>query len=89
MGQSCGAGQEKNGTIRFCVDYCKLNHVTKPEVYPLPRINDTLEELAGTKYFRMLDMASENWQVPMDSTSQENAAFSSYAGLYVLNKMPF
>ena len=50
-------------------------------VYPLARINETLEQLAGTKYFSTLDMASGYWQVPMDSTSQEKTAFSTYAGL--------
>ena len=81
--------KKKDGTMRFCVDYHKLNHITKPDVYPLPRIDDTLEQLAGAKYFSMLDMASGYWQVPMDSTSQEKTAFSTYAGLYEFNKMPF
>ena len=72
------------------MDYCKLNHVTNPDVYPLPRIVDTLEQLlAGAKYFSTLDMASGYWQAPMDSASQEKTAFSTYTGLYEFNKMPF
>ena len=81
--------KKKDGTMRFCVDYRKLNHITKPDVYPLPRIDDTLEQLAGAKYFSTRYMASGYWQVPMDSTSQEKTAFSTYAGLYEFNKMPF
>ena len=81
--------KKKDGTMRFCEDYRKLNHDTKADVYPLPRVDDTLEQLAKAKYFSTLDMASRYWQVPMDSTSQENTAFSTYAGLYEFNKMPF
>ena len=55
---------------------------------PLPRINDTLEQLAGARYFTILDMASRYWQIAMNSSSQEKTAFSIYAGLYEF-KMPF
>ena len=71
------------------MDYRKLNYIMKPDVYPLPRIDDTLKQLAGAKYFSTLDMASRYWQVPMDSASQKKTAFSTYAGLYEFNKMPF
>jgi hypothetical protein len=41
----------KNGELRFCVDYRKLNDVTKKDCFPLPRIDDTLDTLAGAKWF--------------------------------------
>jgi len=50
--------KKKDGGIRFCVDYRKLNFVTEKDVYPLPRIDDTLDKLGKCKYFTTLDLAS-------------------------------
>ena len=52
--------RKKDGTTRFCVDYRKLNQATKKDSYPLPRIDDTLETLAGVKWF-FLFIGSEEW----------------------------
>ena len=49
---------KRDGTKRFCVDYRKLNAITKLDVYPLPCIDDSLDLLADTKYFSSLDLAS-------------------------------
>ena len=79
--------RKKDGTTRFCVDYRKLNHVTKKDSYPLPRIDDTLEALAGAKWFSSLDLKSGYWQVELHS-DKEKTAFTAGRGLWQ-RVMPF
>ena len=80
---------KKDGSLRFCVDYRKLNSVTKLDVFPLPWIDDSLDTLAHTQYFTTLDLASGYWQVPVDPQSQEKTAFCTPSGLYEFRVMPF
>ena len=80
---------KKDGTSRFCVDYRRLNSVTKMDTFPLPRIDDSLDLLANTAFFTTLDLASGYWQVEMDSESRPKTAFCSHSGLYEFNVMPF
>ena len=81
--------QKKDGGVRFCVDYRKLNSLTKMDEFPLPRIDDTLDLLVGQRYFTTLDLASGYWQVEMEPLSKEKTAFVTYSGLYQFVKMPF
>ena len=55
--------RKRDGTHRFCVDYRKLNTVTKADTFPLPRIDDLLDQLGQAKYFSLVDLASGYWQI--------------------------
>jgi hypothetical protein len=80
---------KKDGSVRFCVDYGKLNKITKRDVYPLPRIDDSLNSLGKSKYFSTLDLTSGYWQIPMALEDMEKTAFISHCGLFEFKVMPF
>jgi hypothetical protein len=81
--------RKKNGDLRFCVDSRKLNDVTKKDCFPLPRIDDTLDTLAGAKWFSTLDLKSGYWQVALHPDDKEKTAFPTGQGLWQFTVMPF
>ena len=80
---------KKDGSLRFCVDYRRLNSITKKDVYPLPRIEDILITLGKAKYFSTLDLAAGYWQIKLDPASAQKTAFTTHCGLYEFTRMPF
>ena len=81
--------KKKDNTTRLCVDYRRLNSHTIQDAYPLPRIDDSLDALGGSKWFCTLDLASGYWQVGMSKSAQEKSAFITSGGLYAWKVMPF
>jgi len=81
--------KKPDGSARFCVDYRKLNKITKKDVYPLPCIDDILDRLGNKTYFTTLDMASGYWQIAIKEEDKEKTAFISCTGLWEFNVMPF
>ena len=81
--------RKKNGKIRFCVDYRKLNQVTRRDSFPMPRIDDTLDWLEKARWFTTLDLTAGYWQIPMDDRDKEKTAFRTRKGLFEFNTMPF
>ena len=80
---------KKDGTTRFCVDYRRLNKITKKDAQPLPRIDDMLDAFRGAKWFTSLDLAAGYWQVPMKEEDIEKTAFITAEGTYEFTIMPF
>ena len=82
--------RKKDGSLRFCIDFRKLNSLTVKDSHPLPRICETLESLTGAAHYSMFNMNSGFWKVPMDEESKQYTAFTlGSMGLYECESMPF
>jgi hypothetical protein len=81
--------KKKDGSIRFCIDYRKLNSVTHRDTYPLPRVDETLDLLGNAQIFSKIDLASGYWQIEVDEKDREKTAFITRDGIYEWEVMPF
>lgn len=78
-----------NDTWRFCNDFHKLNEVSKPDAYPLPRVNELIKRLGPTGYITTLDLTKGYWQISLSPEAKEKNAFSTPKGLWQYARMPF
>lgn len=74
---------------RIVIDFRKLNEKTSHDAYPLPCIDEILDQLGRAKYFSAFDLASGFHQIPMDERDKHKTAFSTPSGHYHYNRMPF
>lgn len=81
--------RKKDGSLRMCVDYRLLNSKTRKDSFPLPRIEESLDALAGAQWFSTLDLASGYNQVPVSERDRPKTAFCTPFGLFEWNRMPF
>ena len=81
--------KNKNGTLRMCIDYRKINKVTVKNKYPLPRIEDLFDQLKGTSVFSKKDLRSGYYQLRVKEVDVPKTAFSCRYGHYEFLVMPF
>lgn len=80
---------KKDGTWRFCVDYRRLNTITITDKFPLPRIDDILDNLSKSRIYSKLDLKCGYWQIPLENESMKYTAFSTPFGHYEYTRLPF
>ncbi|XP_069106987.1 uncharacterized protein [Argopecten irradians] len=82
--------RKKDNSLRFCIDYRKVNDVTIKDSHPLPRIDSTIDALSGSQWFSTLDLKSGYWQVRVAPEDRPKTAFSVQGGgLWQFVTMPF
>lgn len=78
----------RNGKPRFCIDYRKLNAVTTPDEFPIPRQSKILSSLSGAQVLSSLDALSGFTQLGLDPNDIEKMAFRTHRGLFQFKRMP-
>ena len=78
-----------DGSMRFCVDYRRLNAITTRDSYPLPRMDECIDSLGDATVFSTLDCNAGYWQIPVDPADRPKTTFTSHEGLFWFLRMPF
>ena len=82
--------RKKDGGLRFCIDFRRLNSRTKKDAYPLPQMQETMESMVGACFFSTMDLKSGFWQVKMAKDSQQYTTFTvGSMGVYEFLRLPY
>ena len=71
-----------DGTYRMCTDYRKVNHLSKTDTFPIPRMDDCIDKVGNSKYITKFDLLKGFWQIPLTERAKEVSAFVTADGLY-------
>lgn len=80
---------KEDGQLRFCTDYRRVNAVTVPDAYPLPRVDDLIDEVGQAKYITKIDLLKGYYQIPLTEDAQQISAFITPFGLFHYLVAPF
>ncbi len=80
---------KSDGKFRFCTDYRKVNSVTKPDSYPLPRMDDCIDRVGAARFVTKLDLLKGYWQVPLTARTSEISAFVTSDNFLQYKRMDF
>ena len=80
--------KKKNGDVRLCIDYRKLNLKTIKDAYALSNLEETFSALTGSKWFSVLDLKSVYYQIEVEETDKPKTAFVCPLGFWEFNRMP-
>ena len=81
--------RKPDNSVRFCVDYRRLNNITVKDTYPLPRMDECLDSLGDANVFTTLDCNSGYWQIPIADEDRDKTTFTCHAGTFRFKRMPF
>jgi hypothetical protein len=79
---------KKGGKVCFCIDYHRLNDVTKKDAYPLPQMDEILAHLGGSKYFSLMDLSDAFWSIPVKEEHIKKTVFITKFSLWEFISMP-
>jgi hypothetical protein len=80
---------KRDGGMRFCVDYRKLNNLTERDVYPLSRLDECIDSIGDAVVFSTLNANSGYWQVSMHPDDRDKTTFTCHVGTFRFERMPF
>lgn len=85
----CLLVKKPDSTVRPCTDFRKVNAVTKPDSFPLPRMEDCVDQVGSARFVSKFDLLKGYWQVPLTPRAREIASFITSTGIYSYTVMPF
>ena len=81
--------RKKNGKVRICVDYTRLNRAVRREHHVMPTVDTNLAKLSNAKVFSKLDARSGFWQIPLSEKSKLLTTFITPKARFCFNRLPF
>ncbi len=74
--------KKKDDSFHMCIDFCMLNDNTVADAFPLPRIDETINNLGSARYFTAIDLGCAFWQIILKVADRYKTAFATKTGLY-------